>query len=281
MPEGPEVEYTLQSLKIFEGRIIKSINFTEISQKYIKYKGKQKEFTNFSNKILKSIERHGKFLVWIFETKEVILNHLGMSGKWLITAKDKISEIEHAKVILSFVDSAISAVFDDTRNFGQFRKFDSYEEVLKYQPIRKLGLDGLRLPFPIQEFHNTLSQSKNQNKPVGRVLLDQTVIAGIGNIYKSESLFLAKISPLRLVKNLHPDEIDRLGFAISNILQKAVKSMGSTINSYRNPYGEEGSAQKWHKVYGKKGTACFICGTPITRIVQEKRSTFYCKECQL
>jgi formamidopyrimidine-DNA glycosylase len=281
MPEGPEVEYTRRSLTRFEGEIIESIKLTKTSQKYKKYKGKQKEFSKFANYTLKSIERHGKFLVWIFNNEEVILNHLGMSGKWVISSKNTIPEIKHAKVIIYFKDSPTTAVFDDTRNFGQFRKFENYEEVLRYQSIRKLGLDGLKEPFPLQEFQKVLNQNKNQNKAIGRVLLDQTVVAGIGNIYKSESLFLAKINPRRLVKTLQSDEIDRLGSAISEILQKAVKSMGSTIDTYKNPYGEEGSAQKWHKVYGKVGKSCSICGTSITRIVQDKRSTFFCKKCQL
>ena len=199
MPEGPEVEYNLQCLKEFEGEVIKSIKLTDISQKYKKYKGKQQEFSGFSGSILKTIERHGKFLVWIFDNNETILNHLGMSGKWVIIEKEKKSEIKHSKVIVSFRDLTSVIIFDDARNFGQFRKYRSYEEIMNYQPIKKLGLDGLKIPFPMSEFHITLLQNKNLNKAIGRVLLDQSMVAGIGNIYKSESLFLAKINPLRLV----------------------------------------------------------------------------------
>ncbi|MHA1198224.1 MAG: bifunctional DNA-formamidopyrimidine glycosylase/DNA-(apurinic or apyrimidinic site) lyase [Candidatus Heimdallarchaeaceae archaeon] len=282
MPEGPEVEYTTKTLKELEGKEIRSIDLTEKSQKYNKYKGRQNEFTGFSKCILNKIERHGKFIVWIFNNNEVILNHLGMSGKWTIFKKgENTLNIKHAKVIIRIVNSQTIAIFDDARNFGQFRKFVSYEMVMKYPPIRKLGLNGLELPFPILDFQKALKQNKNLNKAIGRVLLDQTTIAGIGNIYKSESLFRAKISPLKTVKSLRSKEIEVLGKAISEILQKAVQSMGSTIHTYRNPYGEEGSAQKWHKVYGKAGKLCDVCGTEITRIVQEKRSTFYCEKCQL
>ncbi|MCE7742518.1 MAG: bifunctional DNA-formamidopyrimidine glycosylase/DNA-(apurinic or apyrimidinic site) lyase [Candidatus Heimdallarchaeota archaeon] len=282
MPEGPEVEYTLRTLKELEGKKIKSIDLTEISQKYNKYKGRQDEFTGFSKSILSKIERHGKFLIWIFNNNEVILNHLGMSGKWIISSKSEDNlEIKHAKVIIVIEDSQTSAIFDDARNFGQFRKFGNYEMVMRYSPIRRLGLDGLKLPFPILDFQKALKQSKNLKKAIGRVLLDQTIVAGIGNIYKSESLFRAKINPLRTVKSLKSKETEVLGKAISEILQKAVQSMGSTIHTYRNPYGEEGSAQKWHEVYGKAGKLCKVCGTEITRIVQEKRSTFYCGKCQL
>jgi len=282
MPEGPEVEYTLRSLKEFEGKVIHSIRLSEISQKYEKYKGRQSEFVEFSGSILNKIERHGKFLVWIFNNKEVILNHLGMSGKWVICKKNEDNrEIKYSKVIIEFENSQMIAIFDDTRNFGQFRRFENYDAVMNYRSIKKLGLDGLELPFPITDFKNVLKQNKILNKAIGRVLLDQTVVAGIGNIYKSESLFLAKINPLRAVKNLKSIEIEVLGKAVSEILQKAVNSMGSTIHTYRNPYGEEGSAQKWHQVYGKEGNNCEVCGTSISRIVQDKRSTFYCEHCQL
>ncbi len=280
MPEGPEVEYTLQTLKELEGLVIESIKLTRLSQKYQRYKGKQKEFLCFSKKVLSKIERHGKFLVWIFNNNKVILNHLGMSGKWIITSKNKIKNIKHAKVIINFEGEEIITVFDDIRNFGQFRIFENYDEVMNYKPIKKLGLNGLELPFPSSEFYKILKQKRNLNKAIGQVLLDQTVVAGVGNIYKSESLFLAKINPLRSVKSLQSEEIEKIGSAISEILQRAVKSMGSTINDYRNPYGEEGEAQKWHKVYGKEGKDCMICGNKIMRIVQNKRSTFYCERCQ-
>ncbi len=281
MPEGPEVEYTLITLKEFEGKKIKSIKITELSQKYNKYKGKQDIFTEFSGSILNKIERHGKFLIWIFNIQSVILNHLGMSGKWIISNKnDYKDKTKHPKIIVNFDESHKITIFDDTRNFGQFRKFENYESVMKYYPIKKLGLDGLMLPFPLENFEEKLKQKKYSNKEIGRVLLDQTLVAGIGNIYKSESLFLAKISPLKIVKNLKSQEIKKLGSAISETLQKAVKSMGSSIRTYRNPYGEEGSAQKWHKVYGKAGKKCEKCGLEIFRIIQDKRSTFYCNRCQ-
>ena len=113
------------------------------------------------------------------------------------------------------------------------------------------------------------------------MLLDQKLVAGIGNIYKSESLSLAKINPTRLVKTLTLEERKELGKSISIILHKAVKSMGSTFNSFRNPDGKEGSGQHWHIVYGKQDEKCKVCGDNIRRIVQNKRSTFYCPKCQI
>jgi formamidopyrimidine-DNA glycosylase len=282
MPEGPEVEHVLNFLKRFEGKTIEKIQLTEASQKYPKYKGRQEEYSVFSNQTLTGIERHGKFLVWTFSNKESILNHLGMSGMWILANENTdLSEIKHAKVVINFKKMEPFVVFDDARNFGQFRIFPSYETILKYPPIKRLGLDGLALPFPFVKFYEALKEKRNLNKQIGIVLMDQSVVAGIGNIYKSESLFLAKINPLRKTGSLTRKEIETLGKAISETLQKAVQSMGSTIHSYRNPLGEEGSAQKWHKVYGLVGRKCEECDTKIRRIKQDNRSTFFCEVCQL
>ena len=281
MPEGPEVEYTLEILREFEKKKIMSIELTNFSQKYSKYKGKQNTFNEFSGSVLKKIERQGKFLIWIFSIQSVVLNHLGMSGKWVILEnKNEIFKVKHAKIIINFDKINKIAIFDDARNFGQFRIFDSYESVMKYSPIKILGLDGLAIPFPLNEFEKKLKQNKYRDKEIGKVLLDQSLVAGIGNIYKSESLSLAKLSPLRIVQNLTFNEIEKLGLSVSEVLHKAVRSMGSSIQNYRTPYGEEGTAQNWHKVYGKEGEKCEECGSKIKRIIQNKRSTFYCEKCQ-
>jgi len=281
MPEGPEVECTRLSLKKYETKKVSNIELTKLSQKYSKYKGKQKMFEEFNGKILTKIERRGKFLIWNFNFSKVILNHLGMSGHWINLEQESIPlHITHPKIKISFENEQNIAIFEDIRNFGQFKIYDSYKEVIDYLPIRKMGPDGLELPFPKKEFEEKLKLKKYENKEIGKILLDQSLIAGIGNIYKSESLASAKISPMRLVKDLKSEEIERLGSSISTTLRKAVESMGSTIQSYRTSSGEEGSAQKWHKVYAKEGKNCENCGNKITRIIQDIRSTFYCKECQ-
>ncbi len=282
MPEGPEVECTRLSLRRFEGKKIAKIELTKLSQKYKKYKGKQKIFDEFIGRTITKIERKGKFLIWGFDFPKVILNHLGMSGHWIISeVEDVPAHIIHLKIKILFKNENMIAIFEDTRNFGQFRIYDTYQDVMNHLPIRNLGPDGLKVPFPQEAFAEKLKLKKNANKEIGRILLDQSLIAGIGNIYKSESLALAKITPLKLVKKLKPEEIERLGGSISIILRKAVKSMGSSIQSYRTSTGEEGSAQNWHKVYAKAGSNCESCGNRIIRIVQDKRSTFYCEKCQV
>ncbi|MFX0173062.1 MAG: Fpg/Nei family DNA glycosylase, partial [Candidatus Hodarchaeota archaeon] len=246
--------------------------------------GKQKEFEQFNQKKISDIVRLGKFLIWRFKNLEaVILNHLGMTGKWCFVMKidDLKPSIKHPKVIIE-MDNPPHAIFDDIRNFGQYKIFLSFNDVKEYPPIRSLGIDGLIEPFPIELFLEKLSLERYAEIEIGKVLINQRLVAGIGNIYKTESLFLAGIHPLRIVKSLSNTEKKKLGFSIVEILQKALNDKGSTFGTqpYSRPSGETGDAQRWHNVYGRKGESCIICGTTIERIVQKDRSTFFCPGCQ-
>lgn len=279
MPEGPEVECTRLALSPLTGKRIVSIKFTKNSQKYQKYKNKQQEVNDFKGQKLIKIERKGKFLIWVFEREKVILNHLGMSGKWILLKSEKQELPSHAKVLLNMEDLP-HAVFDDTRNFGQFRVFNNYSSVSEYRPIKKMGINGLAKKFPIEEFLEKLNKKNYAEREIGAVLLDQKLVAGMGNIYKSESLALAEIRPMRLVKELSENEREFLGICISKTLHKALKSMGSTFQAFRTPDGQEGKAQNWHQVYGKERSFCSKCSNKITKLIQNGRSTFFCSKCQ-
>ncbi|MHA1302422.1 MAG: bifunctional DNA-formamidopyrimidine glycosylase/DNA-(apurinic or apyrimidinic site) lyase [Candidatus Heimdallarchaeaceae archaeon] len=277
MPEGPEVEYVRRSLEPLLGSKVVKIELTALSQKYTKYRNKQSEFNHFNGQELVAIERKGKFLIWRFSGEKVILNHLGMTGNWLLFQGNSNGLTSHPKVIIK-MDPTPNALFDDIRNFGQFRVFNSYEAALNYSPIRRMGIDGLAIPFPLEEFLARIDKPNYANREIGEVLLDQNLVAGIGNIYKSESLALAGINPKRIVKSLTMKERKKLGLSISKILQKALKNQGSSIQSFRNPNGQEGRAQYFHQVYRKE--VCQQCGGKIVRIVQKNRSTFFCPNCQ-
>ena len=281
MPEGPEVECTRLSLQIIFNKKIKQIELTNLSQKYKKYRSKQKEINIFEGKKIRTIERKGKFLIWMFNSDRVILNHLGMSGKWIFVNKGEEMP-SHAKVLIKFLESDQILVFDDVRNFGQFRIFESYESVLQYNPIKKMGLDGLALPFPIDSFLTKLKKKNYNGRKIGDILLDQKFVAGMGNIYRSESLFRAKVNPLKLVEDLSLQERKNLGYAISDVLHKALECQGSTfsIQPFQTPLREEGSAQEWHKVYGKQNQLCQICNTKIEVIKNKGRRIFFCPKCQ-
>ena len=284
MPEGPEVESVRLELRQLISKKVEEIHLTPLSQKYPKYKDKQPLFDQFTGKRIQSIVRFGKFLIWCFDAVEnVILNHLGMSGRWCFfeNIENLPASANHVKVIIQ-MEKPPNAIFDDTRNFGQFKVFPSFEEVKQYPPIKYLGVDGLASPFPLNDFLTRLEKRNFQMKPVGEVLLNQRLVAGVGNIYKSESLFHALIDPLREIQTLSHAEREELGKAINEILHKALHDKGSTMEfqPYELPSGITGDAQKWHKVYNREGEPCDNCGTVITRVVQKNRSTFYCSQCQ-
>ncbi|MHA2226592.1 MAG: bifunctional DNA-formamidopyrimidine glycosylase/DNA-(apurinic or apyrimidinic site) lyase [Candidatus Hodarchaeales archaeon] len=285
MPEGPEVESVRRELiSRLTNKQVAKIQLTPLSQKYPKYTDKQYDFNQFSGKKLSKIVRFGKFLVWQFVGHEpVILNHLGMSGKFCFFQKNKelSSLVNHPKVII-LMKTPPHVVFDDTRNFGQFKVVSSIIEVENSSPIRYLGIDGLASPFPIKEFLDRIESRHYKEKPIGEVLLNQRLVAGVGNIYKTESLFLAGLNPLRNVESLSKSEKKDLGNAIGETLQKALKDSGSTMDfqPYTSPTGLSGEAQRWHKVYRREGKPCQDCGTEIERIIQNKRSTFFCPNCQ-
>ncbi len=282
MPEGPEVETVRRELSQLINQTVKKITLTPLSQKYPKYQGKQNEFTQFFDHKLQKITRFNKFLVWEFDTIPVILNHLGMSGRWLLV--DSLTEIEdkatHPKVIIE-TNTSPHAIFDDSRNFGQFRIFPSIDVVKLYPPIRSLGIDGLAYPFLSEEFVEKITGKRFCNKQIGILLMDPRLVSGIGNIYKAEILFAAKIHPQRLVSSLIAEEIETLSKAIPEILQRALNDKGSTFDArYVLPSGENGQAKRWHKVYQRREQLCYCCGTTIQRVKQNNRNTYYCPKCQ-
>ncbi|MFX0094518.1 MAG: bifunctional DNA-formamidopyrimidine glycosylase/DNA-(apurinic or apyrimidinic site) lyase [Candidatus Hodarchaeota archaeon] len=281
MPEGPEVELVRRGLMILVKKKVSHIKLTDLSQKYSKYAGKQVEFDSFDNQLLLDIQRYGKFLVWAFEDGAV-LNHLGMSGKWLcVGCLEENPQVTHPKVLVEMKEPP-HAIFDDVRNFGQFRKYPDLETLLHYKPIRSLGVDSLERPFPMTNYLEKLALPRLANKPIGGVLLDQRVVAGIGNIYKSESLFEAEIDPQRSISSLTSTEKEALGEAIVSVTNKALKFGGSTFGSqlYMRPNGQTGEAQKWHSVYARVNQPCNRCGESIKKLIQKDRSTFYCPSCQ-
>ena len=265
---------------------MESSYFSLLALKYSRYRDQEIEISSLKGTKLTKICRKGKFLIWKFTGKKDyhILNHLGMTGSFIIfknrTKLKNYLENEkknYVKVILEFTDK-YSCVFEDMRNFGRFHLFTSYEDLGKRFPaVSKIGLDGFN--FSLEEFKSALEIKRNKNKVLGTLLLDQRFVAGIGNIYKSESLWRAKISPYRKVEDLNQDEIVKLSNSIKEVLNDAFNDGGSTIKSFKSN-NTEGKAQEWHAVYGKENSPCLRCKSKIKRVIQDKRSTFLCERCQ-
>lgn len=214
---------------------------------------------------IESVTRRGKYLVFNL-THDVLLIHLKMSGD-LVVVNGSAPRDKHAHTIFHF-RSGHSLRFTDTRKFGKVYLVGRAEEV-----VGKLGPEPLERGFTARKLAEMLAGKHRQLKPL---LLDQTFIAGIGNIYADEALHLAKLHPLRRSDSLTPAEVRALWRGIRRALQTGLRHNGASIDwAYRG-----GGFQNYFRVYDRAGQACFNCGAPIRRIVVGQRSTYFCPNCQ-
>lgn len=216
-----------------------------------------------------SIDRRGKKIVFTLDDANRFYIHLGMTGRLTIEAPDAPLQ-PHTHLIIQIGDAGLNVRFRDPRRFGGVwwlgtsvtHDADMGPEPLKLRPA---------------QLARRLART---NRAVKTALLDQTVIAGLGNIYADEALFSARLHPQRPANTLLPAEITRLNRAIKTVLNRAINHRGSTLRDYRDANGDAGAFQKLHRVYDRAGQPCHRCGAPITRIVLGGRSTHYCAKCQ-
>lgn len=282
MPEGPEIERLRDELLILENKRPQEISFTPSALKYQRYQEQQDRVSLIHGKVLEKLERRGKYLIWWFESVPV-LNHFGMTGKWSVEKSAKeLSTSEsskYAKVILDF-EGGIRAIFEDMRNFGRFHVYGSERDMLDGVPrLKTLGIHGLQTDFSQKQFEQLLNLPINRNKPLGEALTSSRVVSDIGNMYKSEILFVAKLNPNTTANQLSATEIRRLGRTICLVLKRAYENNGVTVENVQSSSGVE-HVPDVHYVYGKKGYPCPSCGTEIERFIQKQRSTYYCPGCQ-
>ena len=282
MPEGPEIERLRDDLRVLEGKRLQEVDFTPLALKYQRYEEQHERLCLIRGKILEKLERRGKYLIWWFESLPA-LNHFGMTGTWSVEQPTKepsaSTPSKYAKVILDFEDD-IRAVFDDMRNFGRFQVYRSEQDLLEGVPrIKTLGVNGMQERFPQARFEQLLDLPVSRHKPLGESLTSSRVVADIGNIYKSEILFVAKLNPNTTGNQLSSAEKRRLGRAIRLVLQRAYENDGITVDNAQS-FSGVGEARDLHYVYGKEGDSCPSCGTPIERFIQKQRSTYYCPTCQ-
>ena len=219
------------------------------------------------------IKRRGKWL--IFETeKYYLLSHLRMEGKYFIKDKQEIKD-KHEHVIFTFIDDT-TLRYADTRKFGRMNLILK-TEIDNTECIKKQGLEPgdkkLTADYLLKKF------AKKQ-LPIKTVLLDQTIISGLGNIYANEVLFAAGINPLTKACNLTKEDCERIVKRAEEIIKEAINMGGTTIRSYTSSLGVTGRFQQNLKVHKRVGEACFICGTIIENIKVGGRSTYFCPNCQ-
>ena len=219
------------------------------------------------------IKRRGKWL--IFETeKYYLLSHLRMEGKYFIKDKQEIKD-KHEHVIFTFIDDT-TLRYADTRKFGRMNLILK-TEIDNTECIKKQGLEPgdkkLTADYLLKKF------AKKQ-LPIKTVLLDQTIISGLGNIYANEVLFAAGINPLTKACNLTKEDCERIVKRAAEIIEAAIKMGGTTIRSYTSSLGVTGKFQQNLKVHKREKEKCLVCGTAIENIKVGGRSTYFCPNCQ-
>lgn len=270
MPELPEVETTIKGLNPLLGNTIINIKINTPKLRFLIPKNIEK--LNIGTKIL-SFKRIGKYIILNISNESSIVIHLGMSGRLRLINKNKYIKKKHDHLILK-TNKEHLLVFNDARRFG-FVDYDQTKKIFQRKYFLKLGIDALDTKFTANYLFLKIS---NKMVPIKQILLDQSIVSGIGNIYASEILFNCKISPFERGRNLDLLQCKKLVCSSKKILKKAISEGGSTLKDYISTDGTIGNFQNILKVYGKDGGR--IRGKLIKKIVQNGRSTYYSPEIQ-
>lgn len=271
MPEIAEVRVVANTLK--KQILNKSITKVRVLYDGIIVGNCKTFIEELENKKISDITTCGKWL--IFNLGDLsILSHLRMEGKYFYVPSDtKIDK--HIHVVFT-LDNGMDLRYQDTRKFGKMELVKT-SEVYETECIKKLGIepDDKRL-----NGEYLLTKLRNKNKPIKELLLDQTIINGLGNIYANEVLFASGINPFRKSSSITLEEANRIVKESSRIITKSYEMGGCTIRSYTSSLGVIGHYQDELKVQSRESLPCPNCNTPISRIRISGRSTFYCKNCQ-
>lgn len=272
MPELPEVETVLRGLRpVMKGQCFAEVT---LNRPDLRYPFPEKFVDRLKGSIVTNLTRRAKYLVFNLDSGESMIVHLGMSGRVQICTDEYIAKShDHAVFQMS---NGVTVSYNDPRRFG-FIDLCSQLEFIRYKSFVNLGPEPLN-----NDFHaNYLWKKASERKcPIKSFLLDQTVIAGLGNIYVCEALFQVGLDPRMETRSLTKNTCKKLIFSIQDVLEKAIFAGGSTLKDYQQVTGEIGYFQHQFQVYGREGEDCYRCQTIIQRITQSGRSTFYCPRCQ-
>ena len=276
MPELPEVETVARGLqREVVGRTILGVTLRKTD--FIDDPAELEQ--RLPGRRIIAVERYGKFMLLRLNASDVssangeqdaLMVHLGMTGMLRPQAVSE-PQLKHTHVVLP-LDDGRELRYVDPRRFGRMAYLSG--EALQSE-LRRHGLDPLEMRF--EEFAANTGKRRARIKAL---LLDQSVLRGVGNIYTDESLWKAKIHPAHLGARLKPDQLRRLYGALQQVLQKAIALRGSSISDFLDAEGVPGEYQQHHRVYGREGKACRRCKTPIRRIVVAGRSSYFCPNCQ-
>jgi formamidopyrimidine-DNA glycosylase len=275
MPEGPEVETLRRTLApVLVGR---RLGEPTVSGKEMRTRAPDVEgFRALSFLTVRGLSRQGKLLVVHTEKNCGLLVHLGMSGKLLVEPARK-ARVKHTHVVFPLDDGGDELRFVDPRRFGEVRPFTDIR-VLD-DALAKLGPDPLALD-DAGLFAAVVNALGRTTRSIKETLLDQTVLAGVGNIYVCEALFLAGVDPRARACDLSATTRAAVVRACMEVIALGIANGGTTLRDYVDALGREGRHQSALLVFQREGEPCPTCGDVVTRIVQGGRSTFFCSRCQ-
>lgn len=280
MPELPEVETVRRGIEDYICK--RKITDIFLSNKRLRYNYPSNIATDLVGNEFSEINRRSKYLLFhLKHTPQILVLHLGMSGKLLLNDSSSYQGQKHDHFILNFAtgsnqNSNDMLVFNDARRFG-FVDIISSHNWQGHKYFQHLGAEPLENEFTEDYLYNKL---KNKSKPIKTALMDAENVVGVGNIYASEALFRGGISPVRAANSLKQNEIRTLVENVKIILQEAINSGGSTLRDYVRSDGSLGYFQFSHFVYGRENEPCRNCNKGIIKIKQQGRSSFYCPSCQ-
>lgn len=263
MPELPEVETVKNGLAPFI--LEKTIQNFTLNRANLRFPIPQDLPKQLIDKRVVRLSRHGKSMIWHFDDAPSIIWHLGMSGSFRASAKDKAITKKHDHVIVETDDSRL--IFNDPRRFG----------MLDYAPKTMKGIDPYNDAYQDDALYTMF---KNRKTPIKTALLNQQLITGIGNIYACEALFYAGINPKTRCERIGKERYLRLFKEIKNVLDAAIRSGGSSLKDHVMVDGQAGYFQHNFVVYDREGQPCTLCKTPIKKFVMSGRSTYTCSICQ-
>ncbi len=278
MPELPEVETIRRELeKEVVGKRIKTVAVTG-ARSIRRHTNKKQFIGRLDGTKINSVERKGKFLLLKLDTGDLLVIHLGTSGQLLrAAAKDEVAK--HTHVIVTFTQGG-QLRFVDPRGFGEMFVTTPEELDGLVPEIATLGVDPVEEPMSWQTFGHLLLRHQMKLKAF---LVDQSIIAGLGNIYADEILFAAGLRYDRQSDSLSTQEMRRLYRALVETLHDAIKYGGSTLadEQYVDLNGKKGEYQEHHKVYDREKVACRRCRAPIVKVKFQGHSTYFCDQCQV
>ena len=287
MPELPEVETVRLGLApALEGR---TITHAETRRGDLRRPFPHDFAARLKGRKVTALRRRAKYILADLDSGETLVIHLGMSGRMTVQADGKTARKigtyvhetadgigKHDHVVLE-TDAPARILFNDHRRFGLMDLIQT-DRLEADKLFRDIGIEPLSRGFNAKHLAASLNGKKT---PIKAALLDQRVVAGLGNIYVSEALFRSHISPKRLAGSLKPAEIALLVAAIKKVLKDAIKVGGSSLRDHARPDGNLGAFQHHFLVYDREGQPCKLgCRDKVKRIVQAGRSTFYCSKCQ-